>query len=71
MFVNGAEAGVQLAVEIYDRQTGEKIGSSATITAPLKRGKTTEIRGRFLTSKADAGVGINPDFDGDYNIEIK
>lgn len=71
MFVNGAEAGVQLALEIYDTATGEKIGSTGTITAPLLRGRTTEIRGRFLSSQAESGVGVNPDFDGDYNIEIR
>lgn len=71
MFVNGKEAGVQLGLEIYSAHTGKLIGSTGTITAPLMRGKTTEIRGRFLTAQAQDGVGIDPGFDGEFNIEIK
>lgn len=59
-----------LAAEIYDPDN-ELIGRVNTINVPTKRGRNTTVRGRFLTSKATGDVGIGPDFDGDYNIEIK
>lgn len=70
VMVNGAESSVAVALEIYDPDN-ELIGRVNTINVPTKRGSNTTVRGRFLTSKATGGVGIDPDFDGDYNIEIK
>lgn len=70
VMVNGSESSIPVAMEIYDPD-GNMIGSTNTITVPTKRGRSTIIRGRFLTSSATGGIGINPDFDGDYNIEIK
>ena len=29
------------------------------------------MRGEFLTIDTSGGVGIVPDFDGEYNVEIK
>ena len=34
------------------------------------RGRNTIVRGRFLTSQATGGVGIDPGFNGEYNIEL-
>ena len=49
---------------------GELIGSTSTINVPTMRGRNTIVRGRFLTSQATGGVGIDPGFDGEYNIEL-
>lgn len=70
VFVNGAEAGVSVMLEVYHKD-GELIASSPSIDVPLKRSRLTIVRGSFLTSMAEGGVGISPDFDGEYNIEIK
>lgn len=70
VFVNGAEAGVSVKLEIYHRD-GNLVASSPNIDIPLKRSKLTIVRGNFLTSMAAGGVSISPDFDGEYNIEIK
>lgn len=70
VFVSSTETSVQLAVEVYDKATGDKVGGTGSINVPLLRGRTTDIRGRFLTTDASSGVGINPDFDGEYNVEV-
>lgn len=69
IMVNGTEAHVEAAVQILDRDDNI-VGQSATFSAPLKRSHNTEVRGSFLTSSAESGMGINPDFDGEYNIRI-
>lgn len=70
VMVNGHESSVPVAMEIYDRN-GDLIGRTNSIDVPTMRNRLTVVRGKFLTSKASGGVGINPDFNGDYNIEIK
>lgn len=70
VFVNGSEAGVSVMLEVYHKD-GELVASSPSIDVPLKRSKLTVVKGSFLTSVIEGGVGIVPDFDGEYNIEIK
>lgn len=69
VMVNGHESSVALAMEIYDPD-GEMIGRTVTVNVPTKRAQNTVVRGRFLTSQTSGGVGINPDYDGSFNIEI-
>ena len=71
MFVNHNDASAQVAVDVYEKGTNRKISSSGSITIPLRRGHLTEISGKFFTTSANSGMGINPDFDGEFNIEIK
>jgi len=70
VFVNGTESKIKVAVEIYDKG-GELLSNTNAIEVPLVRSKLTIVRGNFLASKASGGVGINTDFKGDFNIEIK
>ncbi|WP_343028966.1 DUF6562 domain-containing protein, partial [Bacteroides xylanisolvens] len=71
VFVNGTETHISVALEMYDRQ-GELVSSTRTIDVPIVRNKLTIVRGKFLTSKVTTGnMGINPDYEDDYNIEIK
>ncbi len=70
VFVNGTESKIHVAVEVYDKN-GKLLSNTNTIEVPIFRSKLTIVRGNFLASKASGGVGISPDFDGDYNIEIK
>lgn len=70
VLVNGKESSVAVALQVYD-PTGELIAQTNTINVETKRNRNTSVYGRFLTSKASGGVGINPDYDGDFNIEIK
>lgn len=69
--VNGHETSVQVAVDVYDRNTGTRVASTNPITVPLVRNRLTIVRGRFLTSKAGSSVGISPGFKDDINIEIR
>lgn len=71
VFVNGSETSVQVALDVYNRHTGAKIASTDPVTVPLRRNHLTIVRGRFLTSTASGGIGINPGFNGDFNIEIR
>lgn len=70
VFVNGSEATVAVTLEVYNKDN-ELVASSRTITVPLNRSRLTIVKGSFLTSIAGGGVGIVPDFDGEYNIEIR
>lgn len=67
--VNGQESGVQVALELYDPD-GTLIARTNTITVPTRRDRTTIIKGKFLTTLRSDGVGIDPDFEGEFNIEI-
>lgn len=69
VFVNGMETSVQTALYVYDTK-GQQIASTGVITVPLKRSHLTTVYGEFLTSEAEGGIGINPDYDGEYNIEV-
>ncbi len=70
VFVNGTESKTNVAVEVYDKD-GELLSCTNTVEVPLVRSKLTIVRGNFLTSKATGSVGINSDYNGDFNIEIK
>lgn len=69
VYVNGDESGVQVMLEIYDPD-GLLIARTNTVTVPTKRNRTTIVYGKFLTTLRSDGVGIDPDFDGEYNIEL-
>jgi len=70
VMVNGTESSVKVAMEIY-APDGEMIARVNSIDVPTRRGRNTLVRGRFLTSKATGGVGIDNNFNGDFNIEIR
>ncbi len=69
IMVNDTETNVDAAIQILDRNDNI-IAQSPMFTAPLKRSCHTEVRGRFLTTSSDSGIGIDTDFDGEYNIRI-
>lgn len=69
VFVNHKEARVDLVLEVYDLE-GECMARTPVVQVPLKRSQLTIVRGEFLTSEAKGGVGIVPDFEGEYNIIV-
>ncbi len=69
VFVNGSESTIVVSVEIYDPQE-RLISSFKPIEVPLVRSKLTTVKARFLTSEAEGGVVILPDYDGEHNIEV-
>lgn len=70
VFVNGTETVVQVNIEVYSKE-GVLLATSPSYDVPLSRSRLTIVKGYFLTSEADGGIGISPEFDGEYNIEIK
>lgn len=61
---------MNLSMSIFNAE-GEQIASTSGVEVPLVRNKNTVVKGTFLTVTSGGGVGINPDFDGEYNIEIR
>ena len=70
VFVHENESHINVSVAIYNN-TGELISKSKPLEVPLMRSKLTTVKADFLTSEADGGVTIVPDFDGEHNYEIK
>ena len=70
VMVNGLQSSVQVMLEVYDPD-GMLLARTNTMTIPTKRDRTTLVYSKFLTTIRNDGVGINPDFEGEYNIEIK
>ncbi len=68
-FINGEESTLSLSIEIYDPQ-GKLVSSVGSITIPTKLNRGTIVRGNFLTSTSSGGVGIDSEFEGDFNIRI-
>lgn len=61
-------ATVSFAVEILDPK-GKRKAISDPVTAELRRGCITVVKGRFF-SATGSGVTISTDFEGDYNIRL-
>ena len=70
VFVNGNQTSVDVVLDIYTSQ-GVRISTTDPISVPLKRNHYTLIRGPFFSAEAHGGIGINPNFNGEYNIEIR
>lgn len=65
---------VTLTVEVKDRE-GETVSRAVNLEIPYKRGHTTTVTGKFLTTKSGSGgseggldVGIDGDYDGEINV---
>lgn len=69
VFVNGTESKVSVRAFLFDK-SGMQIGLTDAIPVPLKRNRHTIIHGTFLTAEGNSGIGIDPDFDGDFNITL-
>ncbi len=70
VFINGKESTVRTELDLYHKD-GTHIARVSSFDIPVKRNRCTIVRGEFLTSKATGSTGIDPGFDGDFNIEYK
>lgn len=68
VFVNGKESKTFIVLEVYDKEN-EVVARTGKIEIPIIRSKLTTVKGEFLTSHAQGGVGISPGFDGDFVVE--
>lgn len=69
IFVNGQESQVSVTLVLYDKNNKIK-NIYSDIKIQLERGKTTVIRGDFLTNRKDSGIEIDPDFDDNIDIVL-
>lgn len=69
ILINGAQTSVNVAIEIFDPQ-GNAAATIPTLNIPLLRNRATIVRGEFLTSESTGGLGISPEFDGEFNIGL-
>lgn len=70
VFINGKESTVRVSLDYYHKD-GTHIAHVASFDIPVSRNRCTVVRGEFLTSRATGSTGIDPGFDGDFNIEFK
>ena len=69
LFVNGESSQINLTLEVYDKNN-TLLNVYSGINVPIERSKTTIIRGEYLTNRKDPGIGIDPGFDGDIDINL-
>lgn len=70
VFVNGKKSAVTVQIGLYDKED-RQLALSVPINVPLQRNHHTVIKGSFLMEETSGGITINPDFDGNHNIEIE
>lgn len=66
---NISDGAVQMKVDIYD-PSYQHVAGSTTLTVPMRRDCHTILKGAFLSTESDGGVGIDPGFNGDHNITV-
>ncbi len=69
LFINGDETTASIALEVYDSEEN-LLSRFKPVDVPLVRSKLTTIKANFLTSEADGGVAVNPDYDGNHTIVV-
>lgn len=67
VLVNGHATEVTVQLAIYDKD-GTLVSRTMPVNVPLRRSCHTIISGGLLTQKTTGGVGVNPSYDGEFNI---
>jgi hypothetical protein len=67
VLVNGVESSVTVTMALYDKDN-TLLSAVHNINVPLKRGKLTIVKAKFLTHGTNTGVGIDSSFDDDFNV---
>ena len=49
---------------------GKLVSAVPSMVVPLQRGQLTTVRGKFLTSRSEGAVSIDPSFEGEFNLQI-
>ena len=60
---------VNVGLVLYG-EDGAVLNTVSSINVPLTRNKITVVKGEYLTREYGGGVGIDSDFDGEFNIII-
>jgi len=69
VFVNGESSHVNITVKISSRN-GQFIREVGSVSVPIVRDRETVVIYKFLTGDYFPKIGINPDFDGEFNIYV-
>lgn len=69
VFVNGESSSVTVSVKIKS-QSGQLINLVDNIVIPVKRGEETVVFYKFFTKEYVPGIGINPGFDGEFDVYV-
>lgn len=70
VFVNSGEATyIPVEVEIVNEES--KTVANTVVRIPGERNKNTIIRGAFLTANPNGGVGFDPEYDGEINVDVE
>lgn len=69
VLVNGESSSVNVSAIIRDKD-GNYVNEVSNLQVPIERGKETVIIYKFFTKEYVPGIGINPDFDGEFNIYV-
>lgn len=70
LFVNGEQSSVTVNVEVVSKKDGTIVNRSDGIVVPIYRGKETVVRDKFFTKGYIPGIGINPEFEGEFNVYV-
>ena len=65
----GETVSIPVELEILNEKN-EVLARTAAFRIPCERGKNITVRGNFLTSDANGGIGIDPDYDGDLEVDL-
>lgn len=70
VFANEDDTHVTLQIALFDKATGDRVSLTAPVRIPMMRSYHTVVRGSFLFKEAQGGVGVDPGFDGEFNIYV-
>lgn len=69
VFVNGESSSVTVSAVIRDKN-GKIVNEFNPIVVPIFKNIETIVTDKFFTKEYVPGVGINPEFDGEFNIYV-
>ena len=69
VFVNGESSSVTVSVKIKFKD-GRFINEVNNVVVPIKMGRETVIIFKFFTKDYVPGIGIDPGFDGEYDVYV-
>lgn len=71
VFVQAGEGTTHIPVEIEVVDSKNVTVTSSVIRIPCVRGKNSVVKGTFLTVSSDDGVGFEPDYDGEVDLDVE
>lgn len=69
VFVNGESSSVTITARIKSK-SGQFINEVNNVVVPITRGKETVVIFKFFTKEYVPGIGIDPGFNGEFNVYV-